>query len=235
MTTLGNQSRVVRLLLLAWLLVSGAAAEEPDYQVEVIVFAQAADSQEQGSLTTVWPDLRGAIELPPRGSREGFVRLPEAKAGLASVKAVLERSPRYQVIKHLVWQQPGLSKRATKPVRVHGGIDYAAAYPERMQAAYGPNGTGGVVPITPPRRLDELDGTLAVALGRYLHVYADLVYRRPTMMERTLGEDETLRSKELVDFTLRGHRRVRSGELHYLDHPRFGVLVKITAVERSAR
>lgn len=34
--------------------------------------------------------------------------------------------------------------------------------------------------------------------------------------------------------TLRQHRRMRSGELHYLDHPLFGVLIKINPVEADS-
>jgi len=37
---------------------------------------------------------------------------------------------------------------------------------------------------------------------------------------------------KLTNFQLNQHRRLRSSELHYLDHPRFGLLIKFTRVEK---
>lgn len=58
-----------------------------------------------------------------------------------------------------------------------------------------------------------IDGTLRVYLSRYLHVDADLLHQ-PS------GLDTPVR--------LQTSRRMRSGDLHYLDHPLFGLLVLIT-------
>ncbi|MDV3239287.1 MAG: peptidoglycan binding protein CsiV [Gammaproteobacteria bacterium] len=63
-----------------------------------------------------------------------------------------------------------------------------------------------------------LDGTLTLARSRYLHLSADLVYADPTVG---------------VPVALREARRMRSGELHYLDHPRFGVLVQVNPAARD--
>jgi len=54
-------------------------------------------------------------------------------------------------------------------------------------------------------------GTVRVSRGRYLHVDLDLLYRD--------GDGE---------YRFRSHRRMRSNEIHYLDHPMFGVLILIT-------
>lgn len=58
-------------------------------------------------------------------------------------------------------------------------------------------------------------GTVTVSLGRYLHVDLDLIY-----------QDDSGR------FRFTSHRRMRSNEIHYLDHPMFGVLVLITPLEQ---
>lgn len=63
-----------------------------------------------------------------------------------------------------------------------------------------------------------VDGTLTLARSRYLHLHADLIYTDPAAG---------------VPVALREVRRMRSGELHYLDHPRFGVLVQVTPAERD--
>lgn len=64
-----------------------------------------------------------------------------------------------------------------------------------------------------------LSGTVSLALSRYLHLTADL-----RLTETDSG----------ISMTLRETRRMRSGELHYLDHPRFGVLARITPYETPA-
>ncbi len=68
-----------------------------------------------------------------------------------------------------------------------------------------------------------LEGTLRLYRGRYLHLQADLRYADPE-----LGPGEGF---EPLRVALRQSRRMRSGELHYLDHPRLGVLVRVTPVE----
>ncbi|NJN50976.1 MAG: hypothetical protein HC809_03525 [Gammaproteobacteria bacterium] len=62
----------------------------------------------------------------------------------------------------------------------------------------------------------SVEGTLAITLGRFLH--ADVALWRQAAPD----------TAELQ--LLREHRRMRSGELHYLDHPAFGVLIRIDPV-----
>jgi len=102
-----------------------------------------------------------------------------------------------------------------------------------------------------------LDGTVRVHRARYLHVEADLLYYRPSdgpgqgnaagapqtsidsdsapladspdtaFIEQLLAEDEAVPRL----FRLTEQRRMRSNELHYLDHPMFGVLVEAWPLE----
>jgi hypothetical protein len=63
-------------------------------------------------------------------------------------------------------------------------------------------------------------------LSRFLHVTLDLTYRGQ--------EAGAAASTELAEvafaprYRLSTTRNVRSGELHYFDHPAFGVLVRVT-------
>ncbi len=58
-----------------------------------------------------------------------------------------------------------------------------------------------------------VSGRAALARGRYLHLTLDLTYQ-PT------GDDSR--------YVLKQTRRMRSTEIHYIDHPRFGVVALIT-------
>ena len=63
-----------------------------------------------------------------------------------------------------------------------------------------------------------LVGTAKVSVRRYLHLDLDLLLQSPG------GPAPGL-------FRMQAHRRMRSGELHYIDHPAMGALVRITPVK----
>lgn len=119
-------------------------------------------------------------------------------------------------------------------------------------------GSGGApslasrIEIARDRSRVALDGTVRVHRARYLHVQADLLYYRPVdgdspapptaadsaalpapdspdtaFIEQLLAEDDA--TPRL--FRLTESRRMRSRELHYLDHPLFGVLLEAWPVE----
>lgn len=67
----------------------------------------------------------------------------------------------------------------------------------------------------------RLAGSVGVDLRRYLHVAFDLAWLEELSLD-AFGE-ETLRWAPIEQ-----SRRMRSGETHYVDHPRVGALVRIT-------
>jgi len=80
---------------------------------------------------------------------------------------------------------------------------------------------------TKPVRLATADGTLdgifRFYLSRFLHVDVNLQLRQP----------ETAPDAPPLVSRLREHRRIRTQDIHYFDHPRFGVLMRITPAEKS--
>ena len=96
----------------------------------------------------------------------------------------------------------------------------------------------------------ELEGTLSIRRQRYLHVDADLRLTqfsqerlaRPSEQEAPLKSkypdlyEAAQRGREyspMAQFNLNESRRLRSGELHYLDHPALGVLLLVDRSESS--
>jgi hypothetical protein len=79
---------------------------------------------------------------------------------------------------------------------------------------------------------NTIHGSIKIVLERYLHIYTDMVYRQPR--ENTgpvlLGEDSRYR-----EYPIKSHRRMRSKELHYLDHPIVGILVMAMPVEKQEK
>lgn len=93
----------------------------------------------------------------------------------------------------------------------------------------------------------QLEGTMAVTLGRYLHFQATLWYREPALGQQPvdipLGDaflasspfsridrSITLPEPSQGYMLLSQSRRLRSNEIHYLDHPKFGIVVRIDPV-----
>lgn len=94
--------------------------------------------------------------------------------------------------------------------------------------------------VTPP---EGLEGELSLYLSRYLHLAVKLQLDAPTdattenmagQVDETAGYDSF---DETVSYPVRYRidedRIFRNGELRYFDHPRFGVLAKITRVEEE--
>jgi hypothetical protein len=127
-----------------------------------------------------------------------------------------------------------------EPLAVFDEPGYAPTFSARIQVARDPGQAA-------------LDGTVRVHRARYLHVEADLLYYRPLDRDARApvppGSDsaglplpdspdtaliELLLAEEDVAtrlFRLTESRRMRSAELHYLDHPLFGMLVEAWPVE----
>lgn len=222
-------TRLLALLLLA----ATSPAWAVDYRVEMIIFANTepeAFHSEQWALDTEERNTAEAVDLFTGERRPGF--LPLRDGDLVEARQLLDNSERYEVLQHVIWQQPGLAAADAVPVRIHGGTDYSLQYPERMEPRLEVGEDGTIVEIPGPDRLEQLDGTVRVELGRYLHVYTDLVLRKPVVIERIDPEtQQPEQTAALLDVPMEEHRRMRSRELHYIDHPLLGVLVQITPVE----
>lgn len=70
-----------------------------------------------------------------------------------------------------------------------------------------------------------VDGTITVSLKRYLHLKADLAYININ------GSGFFSDEEAPVVFRMTESRRMRSKEIHYFDHPKFGMLALITPYE----
>lgn len=218
-----NQAKCILFLSILWLCPPVFAK---DYIVEMIFFANVQGINEPSlhiPTQAATPDLQGAILLDDDAVFYDFLPLPEDTLQLGNQAAALEVSGKYRILKHIAWLQPGLSKKKAIAVRVHAGRNYSNEFRERASAQTG--FSDQVVQEEHP--VNELDGTIKVVLGRYLHVFTDLVYRRPFNIKADTEPDTPERDLVLADFTLKAHRKMRSKELHYIDHPLFGILVEI--------
>ena len=86
------------------------------------------------------------------------------------------------------------------------------------------------VELGEPISLYQLDGTVQLYSRRYLHLALDLRWTQ-LIDGGTAPAGELLPETTLRSFRLQESRRMRRGQLHYFDHPRFGVLVEVNRLE----
>lgn len=220
----------------------------PRYEVEVLIFANrsfdpteerfeyapngfgtdaAAPLEEAPVFDDAWLGaLRGEVppaQPPPLPPSTPEPLLPpdplaEQRAALAAALRVVPLAPAelkltneyrrlraiaaYEPLLHVGWVQPGLPENAASPFDLK---------------------TLGVL---------NPHGTIQVHLGTVrLHITLDLTYQATAAATASSGAGDGLDEIALApQYRLRATRSARSNELHYFDHPAFGVLVRVTPV-----
>ena len=200
----------------------------------------AGDLPTPGTATLGPPGLPAAAELQ---QLEPYALLPEDEFRLKSEFSRLQRSRGLQPEIHLAWRQPVSNQKNAQLLYLR--TPYAAAESkmeidrEREEEGAGlvtESGIfGGLASITtaePP----GLEGTIRISVSRYLHVELDLLRRIRSATpypsyEQSFEGGLTEQAQPYHRYRMQAHRRMRSGELHYIDHPLMGVLIKITPYE----
>ena len=193
---------LLRSAALALTLLLPLAAQAAWYQIEIIVFSRPpveSDNPEHWPRDPGRPDFSQTHSLGPAGSG-GYARLPQSALRLDGAYWSLRGSANLRPLVHVAWRQPITGKSRTIPVCLRGGNDSG---------------------------LPELEGTLRSSnpLGPV---------RETTLgfSPETTDPDRTpipVAPAPIGDYSYRmqAHRRMRSGELHYIDHPLMGVLLRV--------
>jgi len=208
-------THILRALALGLLLCNAAAAadtETREFEIELVVFQNLINS-DGGE---IWPidysewfaDLPEDMQNPeatgepaPAGPARTIDWLPESSYRLVAERNALGHSSRYRPLAYFAWRQSVLDRNQAQPVEL-------SSKSEPKNGAY-------------------VDGTVRVAVERYLHLYLDLKLHIPVNNEQL-----ELMEYDIPEFRLAEHRRMRSKEIHYFDNPRFGVIALITAYEK---
>ena len=80
-----------------------------------------------------------------------------------------------------------------------------------------------------------IEGFLNLSVGRYLHIAPTIWYHAPLLGQAPVvdlpGATPMITERTDGYLELEQSRRLRSEELHYIDHPKLGVLVQLTPIE----
>lgn len=205
------------LALAATFLCNPASAKE--YLIEAVLFETVA-GRDASAAGLYYPRQSGGLRLgSEQAIAENFVQVEQGLT-LSENAASIAASGRYRLLRHLAWRQPGLDAENAKAIRINLGEpstvyipDDSSEYENFIPASAQPEADK-----TTEIRTTTVNGSIKVRLGRFLHIDCQLVFT----------DTDTQQS-----FRLSQSRKMRSGELHYIDNPRFGVLTRITPLPEA--
>jgi len=198
--------------LLVLLIIFASHASANWYQVEMIVFEHLYPDTagEQWYNNQGLPDITNSVELVTDQLKErvAYQVLPSGRYKISGVYSALKSSRDYRPIMHIAWQQPGLTRSRAKYVHIR-----------RMEGLSNPDSI--------QEGLVKIDGTVRLRGGHFLYLDIDLAYFLNALPESMINSamiNENV-TNQLSDHTrLSESRKVKLNELHYFDHPLFGVI-----------
>lgn len=200
-----------KLLLSLSLLISITAQADNLYKVEVILFENLDPAAAQ---VEAWPANPGVPAL------DKAVDLSTLTSGPMAVTAAAPAPERagWRVLTPAQLTMGGVVQRLRNSARyrplLHVGWVQPLDSNDRSAAVHiftGMLENNDKISASQPL----LDGTIAVRRNRYLHADVDLLYKKE------------------VTARLTHSRRLRSNEVHYIDHPLFGVILSVSPIERT--
>ncbi|HED35821.1 MAG TPA: hypothetical protein ENJ08_16630 [Gammaproteobacteria bacterium] len=230
-------NKLIKLLPLVLLLaLPGASyAKRTGYIVELIIFedtkgryAHSEDWRFNDKLLHSQKSINGrSTDKDPQ-----YSKLNWNKGKLASKLKHIIKSPNYNVLVNRRWKQTGLDRKKvisipinTKPEQaVDTGSDADSkntnAETSAMGDAHSPANTDMAGLQNTGEMPTWISGQVTLIMSRYLHFNVDLHYFKPQTSEN--GD------RKYVSYPVFSERRMKSKEVHYIDHPLVGVIVLAT-------
>lgn len=238
-----------RLTLLATMVALTAPAysaeekETPWYQVSLVIFKHR--NSPMGNETWPTPESlnlsfpQGILELEPKVENDSdWVAFRDTQALDEEFKQALQSiklSSNYEIMSTAIWNQPALDGHNAIPILIQAGNEYGGYYELEgsitlVVSRYLHLKTDlwlseyiqKVEMIAPWWETSNIITDDATAdSGSFDSTYQEIDFSSTSYSE-TVTRYESVRTVVLNE-----SRRMRSGELHYLDNPMFGVMVKV--------
>jgi len=197
------------------------ANDETWYQIEVVIAQRTKVTQLEEQFPfqpapITWPRGRKLSDFNKKEDDHSqldnveFIRLPADQNKLNTEARNLAKQGDYKVLVHQSWRQILRPNKAINWVDIKGGYAWAGH--------------------------QQLEGSLGFSKGRYLHIHSNLYLNQfPSIAsnssqrakQQLLSAGRSLVPIVETRYSLIQRRKMRSKELHYLDHPKLVLLVKI--------
>ena len=187
------------------------------YQVEVVIFehlSHDADGEISDTGLTL-PDISSMVELADQLDTEQsqFRELSSGLYKLGGVYNELKFSRNYRPVYHIAWEQPQLGQSRAKYVHIRKA-----------------DGAGSTGTLADP--LIQIEGGIRIRSSQFLHADVDLNYFVSAVTESLLEYQSVnpaaVQSTPIRFAKLSETRRMKLNELHYFDHPVFGVILRVS-------
>jgi hypothetical protein len=167
-----------------------------------------------------------------------FILLDSSHLQLSAQREKLAAHAAFKPILHMAWQMPVKSNSSAKPIHFFGGENLGSGSQSGNKWA--------------------VDGNFKIYLDHYLFIDSQLIVRQKTVQEKiklqpapvqnssilesengveiidlNRDDDTFVNNQKMVikEVLFDQKRRLRSEEIHYLDHPLMGVIVQIRKIE----
>lgn len=215
--------------------------------------APAAEGGATGATPQSEPIPLSGAEIAAVLQTTPFVKLPQELRGLNDTIAALSRRNRQEVLFHEAWRQPMLTPESAPAIIISGGelfgedralggtlalgaSRYLHLKSNLWMAEFAENyGQGDLgwpsIPTPPLKNSEEIHDTQINLNAGQTTELGDDPWQQYEIIDSTY---QNILNKPYVVTnlaTLNQDRRMRSGEVHYIDHPKIGIMVYVTPYE----
>ncbi len=169
-----------------------------------------------------------------------YLALPEDKFRLKNDYRILKLSSGYRPLLHVAWQQPGLQTEEVRFVHLEGIVEEKPSQQPLIQEPGNIIDVGSQVLIEQIYKPPEMifAGNIRLRSTKFLHIDVDIAYFPKDFtgilnrqVQKDTRKDSSLANYEADYVRLTESRRIRLNELHYFDHPLFGVILQVSRIE----
>ena len=214
--------KTFHIIFLLLLNISHSLAETTDatenlkeYDIEIIIFE---DAHARYINSESWHNnSSGAEEVLSRRKTERITKKSTNTKSYTSVKSKIlskeykriNNSSEFNVLQYSAWRQAGLKDSDAFEISINE-----------------------LKNIHRKRSKNSITGKVKVVLARYLHFYSQLEYQRQGNKNQPADLEQDINvTPNNNNYSMKSHRRMRSKELHYIDHPLVGILIQINPVK----
>jgi Peptidoglycan-binding protein, CsiV len=233
------------ILLSCLLLISNTGfAEDTGYEVELIIFEDTTElyKNSENWLPAEKSSIKGAdlnksegkIESLNNDKKVAFEFINDEDHRLNKQVEKLQTNSRYNVLFHKAWKQRGLDKKSAIPLSINTQDSLISTTDTPSKAATDVN--SNII-----KSKSFITGNFTLIMSRYLHVISELTLNKPArgIIPSANGNSEDTENKSTASkrstiteaydkYPLLFKRRMRSKEIHYIDHPLGGMIVLAT-------
>tara|TARA_B100001094_G_scaffold333393_1_gene411403 strand:- start:5748 stop:6518 length:771 start_codon:yes stop_codon:yes gene_type:complete len=252
--------RIFTLIALSLFCSEIAYAEKPRwFEIEMFLFKRDTSIDEN------WPDPKiessgkprfDFLTAPTELERQGYMLYAKNKPRTFYLedspfllnKKAFTFTKRIQVLKkhndiepllHMVWKQGIRDQNTSQPIQITLGENFSDRYrPNGYTISDTENLTTQAQKI-----VREISGYLDIYINQYIYLDLNLVLRREesksvkefdTLSELTpQGGSSSYSFLQYIPFQQK--KRIRSGELHYFDHPYLGMIIEVRRIKKQPK